>query len=101
MHALLLMRNVSNGNRNKFEIVAEILMQLGKPTGKTNLMSHCNMNFAQSVQYLNFMKTNGLIQKDAMAGKVTYKRTEAGREFLKLYNKMILLLEPSIPASSP
>jgi predicted transcriptional regulator len=92
------MRNVSNGNRGKFEIVAEILTQLREPTGKTSLMSHCNMNFAQSGQYLDLMKSNGLIQKDAMAGKITYQRTEAGREFLKLYKKMVLLLDPNISA---
>jgi predicted transcriptional regulator len=45
MNALILMRNFSDGNRSRFEIVAEILMQLREPTGKTNLMSHCNMNF--------------------------------------------------------
>lgn len=101
MHALILMRNVSDGNRSRFEIVAEILTQLHIPTGKTNIMSHCNMNFTQSGQYLTFMKSNGLIQKDAMAGKITYQRTEAGREFLKLFNEMILLLDPDIPASSP
>jgi len=95
MHALILMRNVSTGNRGKFEIIAEILMQLHKPTGKTNLMSQCNMNFTQSGQYLDLMKSNGLIQKDAMAGKITYQRTKTGREFLKLYNKMALLLDPN------
>lgn len=95
MNALILMRNFSDGNRSRFEIVAEILMQLREPTGKTNLMSHCNMNFTQSGQYLNFMKSNGLIQTDAMDGKITYQRTESGREFLKLYNKMVLLFDPN------
>jgi predicted transcriptional regulator len=99
MHALVLIRKVSDGNRSRFEIVAEILRRLREPTGKTNLMSHCNMNFTQSGQYLNYMKSNGLIQTDAMAGKVTYQRTKAGRDFLDLYNKMVLLLDPNIPAS--
>lgn len=96
MHAQVLIRNATNGNRGKFEIVAEILTQLNQPTGKTNLMSQCNMNSAQSGLYLTFMKTNGLIQKDTMAGKTTYQRTETGREFLKIYNKMALLLNPNI-----
>lgn len=101
MHTFILMRNASDGNRSKFEIVAEILMQLRGPTGKTNLMSHCNMNFTQLGQYLNLMKLNGLIRKDAMTQKVTYQRTEAGREFLELFNKMVLLLDPNILAPSP
>jgi predicted transcriptional regulator len=101
MQALILTRKVSDGNRSKFEIVAEILKKSREPTGKTNLMSHCNLNSAQSGQYLNYMKSNGLIQKDAMAGKITYQRTKVGREFLELYNKMVLLLNPNISAPCP
>jgi predicted transcriptional regulator len=98
MCALILIRKMSDKNRSKFEIIAEILRKLREPTGKTNVMSRCNMSSTQSGQYLNLLKTNGLIRKDAMAGKVTYQRTETGREFLKLYNKMVLLLGPSISA---
>jgi len=91
---------VSDTNRNKLEIIAEILRKLRMPTGKTNIMSHCNMNTAQSQGYLNLMRSNALIQIGAIAGRVTYQRTEAGREFLELYNKMALLLDPSISAPS-
>lgn len=70
------------------------------PTGKTNIMSRCNMNTAQSQGYLNLMRSNDLIQIGAIAERVTYQRTEAGREFLELYNKMALLLDPSIFAPS-
>jgi predicted transcriptional regulator len=89
-------RKVFERNRSKFEIIAEILGELRKPTCGTNIMSQCNMSTAQSGQYLNFMRSNNLIQKDATAGRVTYYRTEVGREFLELYNKMILLLDPNI-----
>jgi predicted transcriptional regulator len=58
------------------------------------------MSSMQSGEYLNFMKSNDLIQIDTIAGKVTYQRTEAGREFLGIFNKMILLLDSSISASS-
>jgi predicted transcriptional regulator len=94
------MRKVSEKYRSRFEIVAEILKKLRKPTGKTNIMSHCNMSTMQSGQYLSLMKSNDLIHKDAISGKVTYQRTEAGREFLELYNKMILLLDSSISVPS-
>ena len=94
------MRKVSDRNRSRFEIIAEILRKLREPTGRTNIMSHCNMSSTQSGQYLNFMRSNDLIRVDAIAGKVTYKRTEVGREFLEVYNKMVLLLDPSISAPS-
>ncbi len=92
---------MSDKNRNRLEIIAEILRHLRMPTGKTNIMSHCNMNTAQSQGYLNLMKSNDLIIRiDAIAGKITYQRTEAGREFLELYNKMAVLLDSSISAPS-
>jgi predicted transcriptional regulator len=96
---MLKMREVSERNRSKFEIIAEILRELRKPTGRTNLMSHCNMSSMQSGEYLSLMKSNDLVRIDTIAGKVTYQRTEAGREFLKIYNKLVLLLDPGISAS--
>jgi len=89
---MLGMRKEPDRNRSTFEIIAGVLMELREPTGKTNIMTHCNMSFTQSGKYLNIMTSNDLIQSDATAGKVTYHRTEAGQEFLKIYNKMVLLL---------
>jgi predicted transcriptional regulator len=94
------MSKVSVKNRSRFQIIAEILRKLREPTGKTNIMSHCNMSSIQSGEYLSFMRSNDLIQVDAVAGRVTYQRTATGREFLQVYNKMVLLLEPSISAPS-
>jgi predicted transcriptional regulator len=97
---MLRMGKVSDRNRSKFEIIAEILRELRKPTGKTNIMSHCNMSSMQSGEYLSFMRSNDLIRMDAVVGKVTYQRTEAGREFLELFNKIVLLLDSDISAPS-
>jgi predicted transcriptional regulator len=97
---MLRMREVSDRNRSRFEIIAEILSELRKPTGRTNIMSHCNMSSMQSGEYLSLMKSNDLVRIDTVAGKVTYQRTEAGREFLKIYNKVVMLLDSSISASS-
>ncbi|UCH31579.1 MAG: hypothetical protein JSV05_08840 [Candidatus Bathyarchaeota archaeon] len=93
-------RNGSDGNRNKFEILAEILRNLRNPICWTNIMSHCNMNSKQSWQYLNLLKSSDLITVQVATGKVMYQRTEAGREFLKHYNKIALLLDPSISPPS-
>jgi predicted transcriptional regulator len=90
---------VSDGNRSRLQIIAEILRQLRIPLGKGNIMSHCNMSTVQSGQYLNLMASSNLIQVGADAGKVTYQRTEAGLEFLELYKKMALLLDTGL--SSP
>jgi predicted transcriptional regulator len=99
-YSMLRMREVSDRNRSKFEIIAEILRELRKPTGRTNIMSHCNMSSMQSGDYLSLMKSNDLVRIDTVAGKVTYQRTEAGLEFLKIYNEIVMLLDSSISASS-
>jgi len=96
---MLTMRKVPYKNRSKFEIIAEILRELRKPAGRTNIMSHCNMSSMQSGEYLSYMKSKDLIQIDTIAGKVIYQRTEVGREFLKIYDKMVMLLDSSISAS--
>jgi predicted transcriptional regulator len=96
---MLNVRKVSDGNRSRLQIIAEILRQLRIPVGKANIMFHCNMSTAQSRQYLNLMTSSNLIRMGAYAGKVTYQRTEAGLEFLELYAKMALLLDAGI--SSP
>jgi predicted transcriptional regulator len=98
---MLRMRKIFDKNRSRFEIIAEILRKLRKPTCKTNIMSHCHMSTAQSGRYLDLMRSTDLIQKDVESGKVTYLRTEAGREFLRLFNKMALLLDPSISVLPP
>ena len=98
---MLTIRKVFDGNRSKLEITAEILRQLHTPTGKTNIMSHCSMSFAQSGEYLSLMTSNDLIRLDMMAEKATYQRTETGREFLALFNKMVLLLGPATVSSKP
>jgi len=64
-------------------------------------MSHCNMSFAQSGNYLNLMRSNDLVHVDANAGRVTYQRTDADREFLGLYEKMALPLDLGIPVPLP
>jgi predicted transcriptional regulator len=92
-------KRVTDTNRDKFGIIAEMLRQLRIPTCRTNIMSHCNMNTMQSGHYLDLMKSNDLIRTGAMAGRVTYQRTEIGREFVELYNQILLLLNPSISAA--
>ena len=97
---MLRLKEGSGGNRGKLDIIAEILRKLREPACKTNIMSRCNMSTVQSVLYLSLMNSSHLIQTDETARLVTYQRTDAGREFLTLYDKMVVLLEPSIPAPS-
>jgi predicted transcriptional regulator len=85
---------ISEGNRNKFEIIAEILRELRSPNGKTRVMSQCNMSFAQSGHFLDLMMSKGFIRTDTIMGRITYYVTETGRQFQERYYKMALLLDP-------
>ena len=96
--ATVRMEKVSDGKRSRFEIIADILRHLREPTCWTNVMSHCNLSSRQAGQYLSLLRLNDLVQMDTAAGKAKYQRTEAGRQFLKGYGKIVLLLDPSIPA---
>jgi len=99
-YGMLIPRKVLDRNRSKFEILAEILGNLRKPTCWTNIMSHCNISSKQSGRYLNLLRSSDLIRIDVTARKVTYQRTEAGREFLKHYNEIVTLLDSSISVPS-
>ncbi|MCJ7635249.1 winged helix-turn-helix domain-containing protein, partial [Candidatus Bathyarchaeota archaeon] len=66
----------------------------------TSIMSHCNMSSAQSGRYLDFMESIDLLRTDMIAGKVTYQKTEVGRDYLELYGKIALLLDPSTSGPS-
>ena len=93
---MLGIRNVPDRNRSRFEIIAEILKRLREPASKANIMSRCNMSTAQSGQYLDFMESVDLVHTAAMAGRVTYAKTETGRDYLEVYDKMAVLLDPCV-----
>lgn len=93
---MLKIRRFSDRNRSTFDIVAKILREVQEPTGITDIISNCNMNFKQSGYYLGFMISSDLVETNAIAGRVRYQRTETGQEFLETYDKMILMLDPDI-----
>jgi hypothetical protein len=58
------------------------------------------MSTKQSGQHLNSMKSNGFVRIGAIAAKVMYQKTDAGREFVGLYNQLILLPKSNVSARS-
>jgi predicted transcriptional regulator len=96
---MLNMNMESRENRGRLQIIAEILTVLRVPAGKANITCHCNMSTAQSGRYLNLMRTSDLVQTNTCAGKLTYRRTEAGLQFLEFYKRMTLLLDSSISSA--
>jgi len=76
-------RNSVNRNRNKLDIVRDMLAVASTGTKKTRIMYQANLNFVQVEKYLNTLLDGGLLMRDN--GGTIYLTTEKGKEFLKSY----------------
>jgi predicted transcriptional regulator len=72
----------SNKNRDRLDIVRDMLTAASTNARKTRIMYQANMNFAQVERYLKILLNQGLLEHD---GRFCYLITEKGKEFLKLY----------------
>jgi predicted transcriptional regulator len=63
--------------RDKFEIVSRILKICKQPSScKTRIVYGSNLNFKTASQYLDWMKSNGLVAQDGRYFKVLPKGDE-------------------------
>ena len=61
--------------------------------GKTKIMYSANMSYSQIQKYLNFLLTQGFIDKvEVGSPAVTYQVTESGLKLLQLINSLIAML---------
>ena len=75
------------GNRSRTDIVSDILdaANKGRET-KTKIMYIAFLSYNQVHEYLSILIENNLIEY--LDGTQTYKTTEKGLHFLKMYNKI-------------
>jgi predicted transcriptional regulator len=78
------------GNRSRTEIVGNILDAANGGTSKTKIMYTAFLSYIQVHEYLSVLIENNLIEY--IDGTQTYKTTEKGLYFLKMYNKIKKLL---------
>ena len=78
------------GNRSRTEIVGNILDAANGGTTKTKIMYIAFLNYNQVHEYLSILIENNLIEY--LDGTQTYKTTEKGLNYLKMYNKIRKLL---------
>jgi len=73
--------------RSHIEIVALILEAI-KDTGaaRYSLMKHTSNNYAQLRKYLELLAKIGFIEMDIKEGKILYRASEMGLDFLRQYN---------------
>ena len=78
--------------REKLVILAEILGIARKGSSKTHIMFKANLSFSQLNQYLALLSDTCLLEKFAHNGRVIYKATEKGLEFLDKQQQVMDLL---------
>lgn len=67
-------------NRDRHEIVIEILKKASSPKSKTELMREVGLSFSQSKQYVAMLVEKGLLEMNDRHHMTTTKK---GLEFLK------------------
>jgi predicted transcriptional regulator len=83
----------SSKRRDKLVIMAEIIGLAKKGISKTHIMFKANLSFSQLNQYLEFLSNTDLLEKISINGKVVYRATEKGLEFLGKQQEAIDLLK--------
>jgi predicted transcriptional regulator len=72
-----------NRNRNRLDIVRDMLAVATIEAKKTRIMYQANLNYFQAERYLKMLLEEGLLGQD---GDSCYLITEKGRQFLSMYN---------------
>lgn len=89
-------KNISNGHRGNFDIIAEILDASHGGAKKTYLMYRCNLSFKQMKSYSRFLIDTGLLHLNASGGNGEvrlFEVTDKGKVFLKAYESLISLMK--------
>ena len=81
-------------NRSRTEIAASILESANGRATKTKIMYKSFLSYTQLKEYLSVLIENNLIE--GLEGTQTYKTTEKGLNFLKMYNEIGELLKTTI-----
>jgi len=81
-------------NRSRTEIAGSILDSANGGATKTKIMYKSFLSYAQLKEYLFVLIENNLIE--GLEGTQTYKTTEKGLNFLKMYNEIGELLHTTI-----
>ena len=72
--------------RSRTELASSILEAANGGATKTKIMYKAFLSYAQLKEYLNFLSANGLIDYDSATQ--TFRTSEKGHRFLKLYGQM-------------
>jgi predicted transcriptional regulator len=86
--------------RSDIKIIADMLRVGEKGAGKTEIMYTANMSYNQIQKYLDYLVSQGFINKVNLDNTmVAYRVTDSGLKLLKAIDALIAMLEPSLPES--
>ena len=83
----------SSKRRDRLVIMAEIIGLAKKGISKTHIMFKANLSFSQLNQYIELLSNTALLEKISIDGKLVYRATEKGLEFLEKQQEAIDLLK--------
>ena len=83
----------SSKRRDRLVIMAEIIGISKRVSSKTHIMFKANLSFSQLNQYLELLWNTALLEKLTVNGKVFYRATQKGLEFLEKQQEAIDLLK--------
>jgi predicted transcriptional regulator len=72
--------------RSRTDIVAQVLEAANGGATKTKIMYRAFLSYAQLKEYLSVLVANDLL--DYNKGEGTYKTTDKGNNFLRIYNQI-------------
>ncbi len=79
--------------RSNIEIIADMLRVGKNGAGKTEIMYSANMSYSQLQRYLDFLVSQGFINRIEMdSSVVSYHLTDSGLKLLKAIDSLIELL---------
>ena len=82
--------------RDKLAIMAEIVGIAQKNASKTRIMVKARLSFSQINQYLALLSHIGLLEESACDGRVIYKATQKGLEFMEKQQQIMDLLKEEL-----
>jgi predicted transcriptional regulator len=89
-------KRLSNSNRGRLDLIADILESSQGGVKKTCLMYRCNLSFRQLKYYSDFMLKKELLRivaDDVNSYHGLLETTDKGKEFLKTYTCLKALVE--------
>jgi len=92
---LTLIKN-SPKRRDKLVIMAEIVNIARKGTSKTRIMYKANLSFCQINEFLSLLSQTGLLERSAADGKVIYKATQKGLNFMERQQQIMDMLNEDV-----